>query len=87
MIERLCGAKSGVIDHFVRPDADMADALKGWRSVLERQHKVVSLKAEIIEAKLALAQDPNDGTWARLQELMRQAHCATEDETELEKFG
>jgi hypothetical protein len=87
LIERLCGLQTGMIESFARPDADVADALKGWRSVLERQYRVVNLKAEIRAAELAHAQNPNDSTWARLQELIRESQSGTEDETELERFG
>lgn len=87
LIERLCGAQSGMIDHFARPEADVADALKGWRSVLERQHKVVGLRAEIKAAEAALAQDPDTKNLARLEELIHELHCGTEDDVELERFG
>lgn len=87
LIERLCGSQTGMIDHFARPEADVTDALKGWRSVLERQHKVVGLRTEIKAAEAAYARDPDTTNWARLVELIRESQSGTEDETELERFG
>ncbi len=88
LIERLCGSQTGMIDQFARPDADLTDALKGWRSVLERQHKVVGLRAEIRSAESACARDPdNPDNWARLDELVREEQRGTSDEAELERFG
>lgn len=87
LIERLCGAQSGMIDHFARPEADVADALKGWRSVLERQHRIVVLQAEIKAAEVAFAQEPDPKNWERLQELKRESQSGTEDDMELERFG
>jgi DNA primase len=87
LIERLCGSQTGMIEPFARPEADVADALKGWRSVLERQHKVVGLRAEIKAAEAAYARDPDPANWARLVELIRESQSGTEDEAELERFG
>lgn len=88
LIERLCGSQTGMIDQFARPEADVTDALKGWRSVLERQHKVVGLRAEIRSAESACARDPdNAANWARLDELVREEQRGTSDEAELERFG
>lgn len=72
----------------MRLDADPSHALQGWRNVLERQHKEVSLRAEIKAAEAACARDPDDvRNWARLDELVREAQAGTGDEAELEKFG
>lgn len=88
LIERLCGAQTGMIEQFARPEADMSDALRGWRNVLERQHKVVGLRAEIKAAEAACASDPdNADNWARLDQLIRESQSGTEDEAELERFG
>jgi hypothetical protein len=88
LIERLCGSQTGMIEQFARPEADMIDALKGWRNVLERQHKVVGLRAEIQTAEAACARDPdNADNWARLDQLIRESQSGTEDEAELERFG
>jgi DNA primase len=88
LIERLCGSQTGMIDQFARPEADLTDALKGWRSVLERQHKVVGLRVEIRSAESACARDPdNPANWARLDELVREEQRGTSDEAELERFG
>jgi DNA primase len=87
LIERLCGSQTGMIEPFARPEADVTDALKGWRSVLERQHKVVGLRVEIKAAEAAYARDPDPANWARLVELIRESQSGTEDEAELERFG
>jgi hypothetical protein len=55
--------------------------------VLERQHKVVGLRAEIKAAEAAYARDPDPKNWARLAELIRESQCGTDDDVEMERFG
>ncbi|HEY4135399.1 MAG TPA: DNA primase [Alphaproteobacteria bacterium] len=86
LIERLCGAQAGAGESFVRPEADAADALQGWRYVLDR-HRLAELKAEIRAAEAAYAGDPSDENWTRLEALINEKNRGASDEADLERHG
>ena len=87
LIERLCDGQAGAGEAFVRPEADAADALAGWRYALDR-HRLAELKAEIKAAEAACAREPdNPDHWTRLDALKREEHRGASDEADLERQG
>lgn len=87
LIERLCDGQAGAGEAFVRPEADAADALAGWRYVLDR-HRLAELRAEIRAAEAACAREPdNPDHWTRLDALKREEHRGASDEADLERHG
>jgi DNA primase len=86
LIERLCDGQAGAGEGFVRPDADAADALAGWRYALDR-HRLAELKAEIRAAEAAYANDPCHENWTRLEALINEKNRGASDEADLERHG
>lgn len=76
----LARRKSMRIDAFVRPEASLSEAERGWIHLLERQRSANGLRKELREAEQALARDGTDENLSRLVAINAQLH-------ELEKDG
>ncbi len=77
--EGLTRRRSLKIDAFVRPEASLSEAERGWTHLLGRQRSTNGLKKELREAEQALARDGTDENLARLVAIKAQLHESEED--------
>jgi len=70
-------------DHpFVRPEASLGDAERGWSHLVNWHWGVDRLRAELRAAEQALAHDMTEENFARLQTVRAQVHAAEQAERE-----
>ncbi len=84
LVERLVGAGVKYMEPYLRPDASLADAERGWNSILVR-HRRAHAAQEFGDAGEALAQDWSEESLQRLRHLKAQheaGHGAEAEQTE-----
>ena len=84
---RLTQGDSLKSDWFAWPDADLADAEKGWLHVLSRHHELESLFRDIRSTEEELNNNWSDEGYRRLTALQEEIHNAAGDEFEIEGLG
>ncbi len=68
IVERLAGRDARVLERFVRSDAQLSDAHRGWKRVLAL-HRRNGLQAELKSLQAELGRNPDKATWERFCKL------------------
>ena len=84
LIDRVERARSSILEPWARPDADEAQAERGWRHVLARHRLAVAVTTERREAVAALAEGMTDQGLARLRALQAQWETGEGNEVDID---
>jgi DNA primase len=85
--QRLEGGAASKSDRFARAGASREEAETGFLHIVERHRRTITLEAELRAAERALAEDMNEGNWARLRAIHAQLERPETDGLEKETPG